>query len=168
MRKQNCLPFRCVSQIRLGLEEGLDVSYFNSLMYTAADMEKRRTDLREHPGYAVCGEEQQPVEPDESEPIRITLADENTAAYVDLCTENEENLRVAILKALHSHGITYGIRYDAIERLAAEGKPRTHVARTPKLMENGNVDYRNVEWFEQVEKGQKLAYYHRATTGKKE
>ncbi|MGN0337637.1 MAG: DUF342 domain-containing protein [Lachnospiraceae bacterium] len=177
-------------EIRLGLEEGLDVSYFSSLMYTAADMERRRLALEEHPGLAACGASEQLAEPDGPEPVRITLAEENTAAYAEWLGDTEESLRVEILKALHSRGITYGIRYDAIDRMAAgegntgrvlvaagsmpeDGKDgyyeyffRTHVARTPKAMEDGNVDYRNVEWFEQVKKGQKLACYHGATAGK--
>lgn len=177
-------------EIRLGLEEGLDVSYFSSLMYTAADMRRRRLDLREHPGLAVCGAAEQPAESGGPEPVRITLAEENTAAYAEWFGGTEENPRVEILKALHSRGITYGIRYDAIDRMAAgegthgrvlvasgsmpeDGKDgyyeyffRTHVARTPKTMEDGNVDYRNVEWFEEIKKGQKLACYHGATAGK--
>lgn len=180
-----------MKQIRYGLEAGLDVSYFNSLMYTAADMEQKRLALQEHPGLAACGETEQLMESGGPEPVRITLAEENTVAYADLCGETEENLRVEILKALRSRGITYGICYDAIDRMAAGEGPRghirvaagsmpedgrdgyyeyffrTHVARTPKTMEDGYVDYRNVEWFEWVENGQKLACYHSATSGKK-
>ena len=123
--------------------------------------------------------------------IERLLAEENTAAYADLCGELTETARIEILKASHSKGIDYGIRYDEIDRmvcgdgsrthvLVASGcMPehgmdgyyeyffRTHVARTPKTLADGNVDYRNVEWFEEVKKGQKLAYYHGATAGKK-
>ena len=178
-------------EIRFGLEEGLDVSYFNSLMYTAADMKRRRLALQEHPGLAACdGVSTESAGDDGSQTVRIVLAEENTAAYADLCSEASETVRIEILQALHSRGITYGIRYDAIDRMAAGEEPRGHVlvaagslpedgqdgyyeyffrtnvARTPKTMADGNVDYRNVEWFEQVKKGQKLACYHGATTGK--
>ena len=98
-------------------------------------------------------------------------------------------IRSQRLKPLHSKGITYGIRYDEIDRMVAGECPRMHVlvasgfmpvdgtdgyyeyffrtqvARTPKTMDDGYVDYRNVEWFEQVKKGQKLACYHAATGG---
>ncbi|MGN0505711.1 MAG: DUF342 domain-containing protein [Lachnospiraceae bacterium] len=177
-------------EIRLGLEAGLDVSYFDSLMYTAADMKQRRLELQEHPGLAVCGEAVQLAESDGPETVRITLAEENTAAYVDFCGETKENLRIEILKALYGKGITYGIRYDVIDRMQEGGESlvhvlvasgflpedgkdgyyeyffRRHVARTPKMLEGGSVDYRSVEWFELVKKGQKLAYYHSATNGK--
>lgn len=176
-------------EIRLGLESGLDVSYFNSLMYTAADMEQKRLALLEHPSLAT-EDAQEKFPPDESETVRITITDENTAAYADWFAETTENLRVEVLKALSKKGITEGIRYDAIDRMASgdgefahvlvatgtmpeHGRDgyyeyffRTHVARTPKVMENGAVDYRNVDWFEQVQEGQKLACYHNATAGK--
>ncbi|MCR5256189.1 MAG: FapA family protein [Acetatifactor sp.] len=35
----------------------------------------------------------------------------------------------------------------------------------PKVNEDGSVDYRNVQWFETVEAGQLLAYYHSAENG---
>lgn len=177
-------------ELRLGLEEGLDVSYFSSLMYTAADMKMRRLALQEHPALAAGGVMDESPENDASALVRVTLEKENTAAYVDLCGELTDTTRVEILQALHSKGITYGIRYDVIDRMTtgegscvhalvasgfmpedgADGHYeyffRTQVARTPKTMEDGNVDYRNVEWFERVKKGQKLAYYHGATSGK--
>lgn len=181
----------CIREICLGLGHGLDVSYFNSPMYTAADMKRRRLALQEHPGLAACdGVSTESAGDDGSQTVRIVLAEENTAAYADLCSEASETVRIEILQALHSRGITYGIRYDAIDRMAAGEEPRGHVlvaagslpedgqdgyyeyffrtnvARTPKTMADGNVDYRNVEWFEQVKKGQKLACYHGATTGK--
>lgn len=181
--------FEQMREIRLGLEEGLDVSYYSSLIYTAKDMQKRRLVLRENPGIVLCGQTDLPEKADETERIRITLEEDHTAAYVDLCAEIE-NLRVEIVKALHNYGITYGIQYDSIEQMAENGKPCEHVlvatgvlpengkdgyyeyyfctntARTPKEMEDGSVDYRNVKWFEQVKKGQTLARYHHATSGK--
>lgn len=186
-----CYCWQQMREIRFGLEEGLDVSYFNSLMYTAADMKRRRLALQEHPGLAACdGVSTESAGDDGSQTVRIVLTEENTAAYADLCSEASETVRIEILQALNSSGITYGIRYDAIDRMAAGEEPRGHVlvaagslpedgqdgyyeyffrtnvARTPKTMADGNVDYRNVEWFEQVKKGQKLACYHGATTGK--
>ena len=42
---------------------------------------------------------------------------------------------------------------------------RTNVEKKPKVLEDGSVDYRDLDWFETVEKGQKLALYHGATAG---
>lgn len=176
-------------EIRFGLEEGLDVSYYSSLMYTAVDMEQRRLALQEHPALAVCGETPELPADEESEIVRITLAEENTAAYADVYGDVQDSLRVEVLKALNKRGIVSGIRYDTIDRMTTGEELRSHVlvasgvmphdgtdgyyeyffrtqvARTPKVLEDGNVDYHNVEWFEQVKKGQKLAVYHPATNG---
>lgn len=176
-------------QIRFGLEEGLDVSYYSSLMYTAADMQQRRLALQEHPALAVCGDTPELPADDETETVRIKLAEENTAAYADVYGDVQDSLRVEVLKALNKRGIVSGIRYDTIDRMTTGEEMRTHVlvafgvmphdgtdgyyeyffrtqvARTPKVLEDGNVDYHNVEWYEQVKKGQKLAVYHPATNG---
>lgn len=75
----------CIREICLGLGHGLDVSYFNSLMYTAADMKRRRLALQEHPGLAACdGVSTESAGDDGSQTVRIVLAEENTAAYADL------------------------------------------------------------------------------------
>jgi uncharacterized protein (DUF342 family) len=97
--------------------------------------------------------------------------------------------RNEIKQALREEGITRGIDNRAIHILeqgsvsstvvkVAEGrKPRdgkdgwyeyffrTNVARTPKVLPDGSVDYRDIEWYEVVKKGQKLAYYHDAKEG---
>ena len=42
---------------------------------------------------------------------------------------------------------------------------RTDIDRTPKVLEDGSVDYQNVEWFDTVREGEKLAFYHPAEKG---
>ena len=42
---------------------------------------------------------------------------------------------------------------------------RTQVEKVPRLLEDGSVDYHNIEWFEMVEAGQTLAIYHPAKEG---
>lgn len=42
---------------------------------------------------------------------------------------------------------------------------RRRCSRIPKQLGDGTVDYRDVEWFEPVAKGQKLAFYHSAKQG---
>lgn len=42
---------------------------------------------------------------------------------------------------------------------------RTELEKKPKVLDDGSVDYLNVEWFEIVEENQKLVEYHPATEG---
>lgn len=91
--------------------------------------------------------------------------------------------------ALDNYGITNGIDDLAVSRLVngdwkektlivakgtypTPGKDgwyeyffRTNVARTPKILPDGSVDYHDVEWFERVTQNQKLAEYHPAIQG---
>lgn len=176
-------------EIRLGLEEGLDVSYYQSFVYTAEEMQKRRTALQQNPAIAIIKKETPKLEKDFSKHYQIRISEDEMEAFVDITGNVSELHRTDLLKALRNMGVTYGILYEEIENIVsgnsfrksiriAKGMParngkdgwyefffRTQVARTPKKLDNGNVDYRTVEWFEQVEKGQKLAYYHSATQG---
>ena len=43
---------------------------------------------------------------------------------------------------------------------------RTQLPTVPKVLEDGSVDYMNMDYFERVVQGQKLAVYHPATVGK--
>lgn len=124
-----------------------------------------------------------------SKRYEITISENEMEAYIMVHGSAEEFDRIDIVKILQEKGICYGIRYDVIEEVVSgnsqrkplliaggqirvDGKDgwyefffRTQVARTPKQLEGGNVDYRNVEWFETVEKGQKLALYHNSEPG---
>ena len=181
--------FEQMREIRLGLEAGLDVSYFSSLMYTAEDMKKRRLALLEHPALAVCEETDDNAGLGE-EDIIITLDEENTKAYAQIQRIPEENFRIEMLRALRNAGINTGVKYDTIDHILEtrqtgvrtliatsimpeDGKDgyyecffRKQISRTPKQEEDGTVDYRSVECFERVSKGQKLAVYHGAVPGK--
>jgi uncharacterized protein (DUF342 family) len=42
---------------------------------------------------------------------------------------------------------------------------RTEISRKPKLLEDGSVDYQNIEWFDTVKREDKLAVYHPAEEG---
>ncbi|MGN0312432.1 MAG: DUF342 domain-containing protein [Lachnospiraceae bacterium] len=186
---------RQMREIRLGLEEGMTVSYFNSPMYTAGEMEKRRLYLKEHPtaihqerredqaGSRITG-----IDPDEKF-YKITIAEDEMEAYLHVFGSASDFNKYDIVRALHKKGICYGIRYEVIDDvtsgnsqrkplLIAKGKEvmngqdgwyefffRTQVEHLPKLLEDGCVDYRDVEWCECVEKGQKLACYHHAKRG---
>ena len=41
----------------------------------------------------------------------------------------------------------------------------TNVNRKPKLLPDGSVDYQDIEWYDAVKKGDKIAYYHKAEDG---
>ena len=42
---------------------------------------------------------------------------------------------------------------------------RTEVSKKPVILEDGTVDYKNIDWMESVKKEQKIAYYHSAEEG---
>lgn len=42
---------------------------------------------------------------------------------------------------------------------------RTDVQKKPKVLEDGSADYKDIEWFEVVKEGQRIAYYHGAEDG---
>ena len=93
------------------------------------------------------------------------------------------------MKILKNNGIRNGIQEVAVENIAegrygeeailiAKGQPpvrgkdgwyefffRTNIEKKPKILQDGSVDYQNIEWFEMVKEGQKLAFYHEAMDG---
>ncbi len=176
-------------QIRLGLEAAQDVSYFSSFKYTASEMEKRRLALQENPALAYIREDEPHVQVDLTDRCRIEISEDQTQAFLQIIGDSSGLGRADILKALGHMGIAYGVQYDKIDEIAhgnvfrkpvliAQGLParhgddgyyeyffRTEVARTPKQLPGGDVDYHDVEWFETVKKGQNLAVYHAATDG---
>lgn len=183
--------WRQMKEIRLGLEEGLDVSYYRSLMFTAREMHEKRLALKNHTFSFRSEKEIAPVADEISKNFRIRVSPDEMEAVLEVFGDATKITRTEILKELRRREICYGVCYEEIDHIIEEGrinKPvliarglpekngedgwyefffRTEVARTPKLLEHGNVDYRTVEWFETVEKGQKLACYHSATSGEK-
>lgn len=119
----------------------------------------------------------------------VTISEDETEAYIEVHGSPDKYNRIDIVKLLQEKGITYGIKYDVIDNLLSQNrllKPlliatgkkmmdgkdgwyeyffRTEIAHIPKQLEDGNVDYRDVEWIETVEKGQKIAFYHDAELG---
>ncbi|MBE5954062.1 MAG: DUF342 domain-containing protein [Lachnospiraceae bacterium] len=98
--------------------------------------------------------------------------------------------RAKIERLFESNGIKQGIKEQVIERLAtgfvpesgrvvvAEGTPAVHgkdgyyyfmfkteLPTMPKVKSDGSVDYKNVDLFELVEEGQKIAVFYPATSG---
>lgn len=175
-----------MKEIRLGLEKGIDVSSYKSLMYTAKEMKKARIRLQK-------AKEAKPVKKEsavlKTDQFIITLSGDEMEAYIEVPDSVGEIGRQEIADALKQKGITRGICESGMEELvsgkgfhkkiliakgmeAQNGEDgyyefffRTRVDKSPKLMPDGSVDYQSIEWFEMVEAGQKLAYYHDASEG---
>ncbi len=176
-------------EIRLGLEDGLDVSHFSSLMYSARDMKRRREKMS-----AYYQEESPETELQESQSeildnFLVIVSKDEMDAYIEVQDPEKSFTRAEILEVLKRRGITQGIIKEGVDTLLdgrgylmpvliARGLPpkngrdgwyefffRTELRRTPREMPDGTMDYGDVEWFEVVEKGQKLAVYHDAENG---
>lgn len=177
-------------QIRLGMEEDIDVSQYRSFMYTAREMEKRRVEQLKARGRRPA-EKVDRIEPEDEAPFISTLSVSQDAmeAYITVNPGIRDLTKEMIINALAVRGITFGILEDAVEKIIAgecTGEPiliakgkgpakgkdgwyeyffRKEVANTPKRLPDGRVDCKDIEWFECVEEGQKLAYYHEASYG---
>lgn len=178
-----------MQEIRYGLEAGIDVSSYAKLLYTNNDMKKIRWRLVKEkeeiePRKLISAQEKSDRE------INIIVEDNGSRVYIFLpwksgkLPDKEE-----IIDELKIRGIKYGINEDEISRmlrkklvntrvLAAEGKPardgrngwyeffvRTDMPHIPKRLPDGSVDYTNIDAFEMVKEGQKIAQYHPAEEG---
>lgn len=180
--------FKQMREIRTGMEIGLDVSSYASLMYTDEDMKRLRLKQQEEFEAKLLHPEIVEVQ---QEWFTVTISEDEMQAYL-ICNKcpNDEASRDELLKELNRQGVTKGIDKDAIEQALTRGTEnkqvviatgqkaedgqdgwyefffRTEMLHTPKQLENGRVDYQNIEWFETVNENQKLAYYHKAGSGK--
>ncbi len=125
-----------------------------------------------------------------AEGIKVSFKANDMEAYIAYQKEIGGYTRASLVAALKKQGVVKGIDEDEINRmltdgcadgeavLIARGKPaekgkdgwfeyffRTSVTKSPKQLEDGSVDFKNVDWFEVVEKDQKLAFYHEAEAG---
>lgn len=173
-------------EIRTGLQQGLDVSDYGRLRYTAREMRKRRMALLGD----ICQEEQVLTkELIKAEDIEVEISTNSMEAYARVLVKDKVVTRERLVEILEHHGIKAGIQESALETLMKgedEKKPvlvargqiprkgadgwyecffRTIINRRPKILKDGSADYQNVEWFETVKEGQKLAYYHNAEEG---
>lgn len=173
-------------EIRLGLEQGLDVEDYRLLRYTAGEMRKKRIAMLEE----ICSEQEALRESRvKSEDFLFEFSANNMDAYVTVLTQGKEIRREDLLEILEANNIRKGIREEAVEQLIsgrygrqaimiAQGQIphkgedgwyefffRTNIDRKPKTLSDGSVDYQNIEWFEMVQEGWELAYYHEAKEG---
>jgi uncharacterized protein (DUF342 family) len=175
-------------EIRLGLENGLDVTSYKSLMYTAADMKHKRLvlqgDIEEtRISYGST------YSAGDTKGLYITVSKDEMSAFIQVEENAAAFTRGIIMETLHKAGIYHGIQEKAIDKLlkgegrskpvlVAKGNPpktgkdgyyefffKTEKERSPKILEDGSVDYLNTEWFEMVGQGEKVAYYHEAKAG---
>lgn len=178
--------WRQMREIRHGLQMGLDVSGYKKLRYTAAEMRKRRKEIfTSNPQFQWEFQINQVT----TEDFVVEISTNAMEAYITVLATNKIITRKALLEVLEQFGIRRGILEDTIKKLVdgrygkrpmqiARGRIpyqgddgwyefffRTDVVKKPKELEDGSVDYQDVEWFETVKKGQKLAYYHEAQEG---
>lgn len=173
-------------EIRLGLEQGFDVDGYRLLRYTADEMCKKRLTMLEK--YII---EQEAIRANQiqSEDFMFEFTANDMEVYATLLVQGKEITKPNLLKLLEENDIRKGIQEDAIERivegrcgttafLLAKGEQpqqgedgwyefffRTDIDTKPKEQEDGTVDFQNIDWFEMVQTGQKLAYYHEAKEG---
>lgn len=125
----------------------------------------------------------------EYEDFAVVLPEDEMSASIFVAEIGTKISRQVLLQALMEHGVISGLKQDVIERLEREGAdaPIILVAegtepqpgndawyefffdreqkKSPKILEDGSVDYQNVKWFEMVYKGAMVARYHEASAG---
>ncbi len=124
------------------------------------------------------------------EPITLSISSDQMEAYVEI-REGYDVTEQELLKKVWEAGIRKGINRESMRAaesgdrgengkiLVAKGEEavqgvdgyyeyffRTDLDGKPKLLEDGSVDYNNIEWFDTIKKGAKIATYHPATKGK--
>lgn len=121
--------------------------------------------------------------------MAVTTAQKGMQAYLTLSVQGKKFSKKEILDFLKNNGIVKGIQEDKVDAIS-QGKYstepiliaqgiipkkgadgwyefffRTDVEKKPRKLADGSVDYQNIEWFETVNEGQKIAYYHEAEEG---
>lgn len=172
------------------MEQGIDTSGYDSLLYTAAEMKKIRHMLGQQ--NELVADSQEIFRQEETECLRdydISISLDEMEAYIEVHTTGQGLQKEELRIQLQQSGIKNGIIEEELDRLAAgnyfshpiliakgvtPGKRedgwyeyffRTKQQRKPKLLPDGYVDYQNTRWYEPVTEGQKLICYHGAKTG---
>ena len=178
--------WRQMHEIRLGLEKGLNVEKYRKLRFTSREMQKKRLAMLEE-----IQQDKQQLKKNlvKAEDIEVEISANAMEAYVRILSKGKLITKQRLLDILDLHDIRAGIIESAVDEIVntqSTKKPvliargqiprkgadgwyecyfRTLINKRPKIMNDGSADYKNVEWFETVEEGQKLAYYHRAEPG---
>lgn len=181
-----------MKEIRLGLEAGLDVTPYAKLIFSGTDMREKRKKLlnektEKHTTADKLGID---ISSFVKKEFSIFVEDNGTKAYAFITWIPGNSVTEAdVYRELEKRGIVVGIKKDAIKDmvkkrrmnekiLIAEGTPaktgengwyeffvRLDLPRIPAPLPDGGVDYVNIEAFEFVEEGEKIAVYHPAQKG---
>ena len=178
--------WRQMREIREGLEQGLDVKRYSNLMYPSSLMKQKRKEMLRH---RMGNTKDSYEESIETERFHLTISENGMEAYLTIYAGETVIGKREILKVLIEHGVIKGVMEHTLEEIEdgeyegqtvmiAKGKIpkmgkdgwyeyffRTNLAKRPKILEDGTADYKNVEWFESVKKGDKVVYYHSAEPG---
>lgn len=175
-----------MQEIRLGLENGIDITAYYTLMYTATDMRRMRLALQQNNTPYIFDGEQSHFESFEGISVTISSDEMEALVYVE---DSDKLTKAQVMKALELSGVKRGIMESDIDKLlrgkfksktmkVAKGKPategsdgwyefffKTELDRQPKLMPDGSVDFSEIQWYELVQAGQRIALYHDAEMG---
>lgn len=181
-----------MKEIRLGLEAGLDVSSYAKLIFSGTDMKEKREELLKEKTKNRTFDEKLGIDIASFMKNEFSIFVEDNGnkafAFIPLIPGNmvtEED----IYDALKKRGIVIGIKPQVITEmvkrrrvnekvLIAEGTPaedgkngwyeffvRLDLPRIPAPLPDGGVDYVNIEAFEMVDEGERIAVYHPAQKG---
>lgn len=181
-----------MKEIRLGLEAGLDVQPYAKLIFSGTDMKEKREKLlsEKTKKYTTADKLGIDIKALTKKEFSIFVEDNGNKAFAfipwipgNIVTQED------IYDALEERGIVTGIKKEAIAEmikkrrmnekvLIAEGTPaepgengwyeffvRLDLPRIPAPLPDGGVDYANIEAFEMVDEGEKIAVYHPAQKG---
>jgi uncharacterized protein (DUF342 family) len=177
-------------EIRLGLENGLDVSSYARLILSVGDMKRMRRELiaemyRENPTCLARDIY------DEEEDVYIRISENCMEAYLKVPSDSSKKHTILeIISILKRHEIEYGIQEPNIQELVYENITDKEVLvakgddadagenghfefffdvdtfAPPTETEDGHIDYDSTKTTEMAERGQVLAIYHPAKVGK--
>lgn len=129
------------------------------------------------------------AEPIGDDVMAVTTAQMGMQAYLTIAEQGSKFTKKEIMDFLESKGIVKGIQEDELDAISKgrygtepiliakgvipkKGEDgwyefffRTNVEKKPRKLADDSVDYQNIEWFETVSEGQKIAVYHEAEEG---